>query len=166
MYAFKIHFLAYCSLWQPGVFNDSPLFNPVFIQIWLTHFAPCVVRKSAVLVWGANRRNSNNMNVKESLTCSVCYFESAGKCTILLWNCLSMYCIVTPKCIVLLFCGNNFIDVYCHMLTAAIEFMLRRSREIVLRILYALAWREIREACGTWLTFWSQNYFNFSTPCI
>jgi hypothetical protein len=31
--------------------------------------------------------------------------------------------------IVLLFCCNHFIDVYCHMLIAALEFMLCRSRE-------------------------------------
>ena len=37
--------------------------------------------------------------------------------------------------IVLLSCHNHFIDVYCHMLIAALEFMLRRSREIALRTL-------------------------------
>ena len=42
-------------------------------------------------------------------------------------------CIVTPTCTVLLFCHKHFIDVYCHMFIAALEFTLRRSREIVLR---------------------------------
>jgi len=52
----------------------------------------------------------------------------------------------------LLFCCNHFIDVYCHMLIAALEFMLRRSREIVLRTLYAHACHEIRATSGTWLS--------------
>ena len=39
---------------------------------------------------------------------------------------LTLCCIVTPSCIVLLFCRNHFIDVYRHMLIAALEFMLRR----------------------------------------
>ena len=151
IYAFKLHFLAYCSLWQPEAFTNFPLFNPVFIQIWLTHFASYVVRHSTVLMWDTNRRNNKNMNVKESLTCSVLHFESAGKCTIFFWNCLSICCIVTPICILLLFCGSHFIDVYCHMLTA-VEFMLRRSRELVLRILYAHVCREIRAACSTSLS--------------
>jgi len=38
------------------------------------------------------------------------------------------------------------------MLIAVVEFMLRRSGEIVLRILYAHACREIRTASGTWLS--------------
>jgi len=54
--------------------------------------------------------------------------------------------------IVLLFCRNHFIDVYCHMLIADVEFTLRRSREIVLRTLYAPACREMREASGTRLS--------------
>ena len=54
--------------------------------------------------------------------------------------------------IVLLFCRNHFIDVYRHMLTAALEFMLPRSRETALRTLYAHACREIRVASGTWLS--------------
>ena len=54
--------------------------------------------------------------------------------------------------IVLLFCHNHFIDVYCHMLIAALEFTLRRSRETVLRILYAHACREIRATSGMWLS--------------
>ena len=54
--------------------------------------------------------------------------------------------------IVLLFCRNHFNDVYCHMLIAALEFMLRRSREIVPRILHAHACREIRAASGAWLS--------------
>ena len=52
--------------------------------------------------------------------------------------------------IVLLFYRNHFIDVYCHMLVAALEFTLRRSREIVLRTLYAYACCENRVASGTW----------------
>ena len=54
--------------------------------------------------------------------------------------------------IVLLFCRNNFIDVYCHMLIAALEFTLCKSREIVLRTLYAHACCEIRVTSGTWLS--------------
>jgi len=38
------------------------------------------------------------------------------------------------------------------MLIAALEFMLRRSSETVLRTLYAHACREIRAASGTWLS--------------
>jgi len=38
------------------------------------------------------------------------------------------------------------------MLIAAVVFMLRRSREIVLRTLHAHACREIREASGTCLS--------------
>jgi hypothetical protein len=34
-----------------------------------------------------------------------------------------------PACTVLLLCFNHFIDVYCRMFIAAVEFMLRRSRE-------------------------------------
>ena len=60
--------------------------------------------------------------------------------------------IVTSSCIVLLFGRKQFIDVYCHMLIAALEFTLRRSREIVLRTLYAHACHGIRAACGTWLS--------------
>jgi len=41
------------------------------------------------------------------------------------------------------------------MLIAAPEFMLRTSRETVLRILYARACREIRAASGTWLSTYS-----------
>ena len=48
------------------------------------------------------------------------------------------------------FCHNHFIDVFCHMLIAALEFMLCRSRETVLRTLYAHDCREIRAASGTW----------------
>ena len=33
------------------------------------------------------------------------------------------------------FCRNHFIDVYRHIFIAALEFMLRRSREIALRTL-------------------------------
>jgi len=40
-------------------------------------------------------------------------------------------CIITPTCIVLLFCRNCFIDLYCPMFIRAVEFMLRSSREIV-----------------------------------
>jgi len=54
--------------------------------------------------------------------------------------------------IVLLFCCNHFIDVYYHMLIAALEFTLSKSKEIVLRTLYAHAYREIRAASGTWLS--------------
>jgi len=54
--------------------------------------------------------------------------------------------------IVLLFCRNHFINVYCHMLIAALVFMLRRSREIVLKILYSHACREMRVASGTRLS--------------
>jgi len=54
--------------------------------------------------------------------------------------------------IVLLFCRNHFIDVYCHMLIAALQFVLRRSSEIVLRTLYTHACREIRAASDTWLS--------------
>ena len=64
--------------------------------------------------------------------------------------------------IVLLLCRAHFIDVYRHMLIAALEFMLRRSREIVLRTLYAHACREIRAASGTWLTLWRRNFFFFN----
>ena len=67
--------------------------------------------------------------------------------------------IVTPTCIILPFCHNNFIDVYCHMFIAALEFMLRRSRETALRTLYAHACREIRAVSGTCLTLWRRNYF-------
>jgi len=38
------------------------------------------------------------------------------------------------------------------MLIAALEFMLRRSREIVLRTLHAHACHEIRAVCVTWLS--------------
>jgi len=38
------------------------------------------------------------------------------------------------------------------MLIAALEFMLRTSREIVLRTLHAHACREIRAASVTWLS--------------
>jgi len=34
-----------------------------------------------------------------------------------------------PAGIVLLFCRNYFIGVYCHMLIAALQFMLHRSWE-------------------------------------
>jgi hypothetical protein len=34
-----------------------------------------------------------------------------------------------PACTVLLLCYNHFIDLYCRMFIAALEFMLRRSRE-------------------------------------
>ena len=54
--------------------------------------------------------------------------------------------------IVVLFCRNHFIHVYCHMLTAALKFILRRSREIVLRTLHAHPCCEIRAASGTWLS--------------
>jgi len=54
--------------------------------------------------------------------------------------------------IALLFCHNHFIDVYCHMLISALEFILSRSREIILRTLYAHVCREIRAASGTWLS--------------
>jgi len=54
--------------------------------------------------------------------------------------------------IVLLFCRNHFIVVYCHMLIAALEFMLCRSRETVLRTLYGHACPEIRTASGAWLS--------------
>ena len=47
---------------------------------------------------------------------------------------------------------NHFIEVYCHTLIAAVVFMLRRSREIVLRTLYAHACREIRAASGKLLS--------------
>jgi len=57
-----------------------------------------------------------------------------------------------PAHSVLLFCRNHFIDVYRHMFIAALEFMLRRSREIVLRILYSHACHEIRAASGIWLS--------------
>jgi len=49
----------------------------------------------------------------------------------------------------LLFCCNHFIDVYCHTLIAAPEFMLRRSKEIALRTLYAHACHDIRAASVT-----------------
>ena len=54
--------------------------------------------------------------------------------------------------IVLLFCRNHFIEVYCHVLIAALEFMLCNSREIVLRTLHAHACHEIRAASRTWLS--------------
>jgi hypothetical protein len=54
--------------------------------------------------------------------------------------------------IVLLFCHNHFINVYCHMLIAALDFMLRRSRETVLRTLYAHACHEIRATSSTWIS--------------
>jgi len=60
--------------------------------------------------------------------------------------------IVTPTCIVLLFCCNHFIDVYCRMFIAALDLMLRWPREIVLRTLYAHACREIRATGGTRLS--------------
>ena len=56
--------------------------------------------------------------------------------------------IVTPLCILLLFCRNYFIAVYRHMLITAIQIMLRKSKEIVRRILYAHACSEIRAASG------------------
>jgi len=34
-----------------------------------------------------------------------------------------------PEGTVLLFCRNHFIDVYCHMFIAALEFMLHRYWE-------------------------------------
>ena len=37
-------------------------------------------------------------------------------------------CIAMPACSVLLFYRNNFIDAYRHMFSAAVEFMLHRSR--------------------------------------
>jgi hypothetical protein len=56
------------------------------------------------------------------------------------WSLLNQFhirqicCIVTSSYIVLLFCRNHFIDVYCHMLRiVALQFTLRRSREIVVR---------------------------------
>ena len=58
----------------------------------------------------------------------------------------------TSSCIVLLFCRNHFIDVYCHMLTAALEFTLRRSREIFLKTLYAHACRVNQS--GQWYCTW------------
>ena len=61
-----------------------------------------------------------------------------------------LYCYASV--IVLLFCRNHFIDVYCHTLISAVVFMLCRSREIVLRTLHAHAYREIRAASGTCLS--------------
>jgi len=55
---------------------------------------------------------------------------------------------VTPACSVLLCYRNRFIDVYHHLFIAALQFMLCRSREIVVRTLYAHACCKIRAACG------------------
>ena len=52
---------------------------------------------------------------------------------------------------VLLFYRNHFMDAYCHMWIAALEFVTQ-VKEIVLRTLYAHACREIRVANDTWLS--------------
>jgi hypothetical protein len=57
-----------------------------------------------------------------------------------------------PTGTVLLLGLNRFIDVYCHMFIAALEFMLTQVKGIALRILYAHACPEIRAASGTWLS--------------
>ena len=62
-------------------------------------------------------------------------------------HCIPYCCVVTPSCIVLPFCRNHFIDVYCHMVIAALEFMLRRLREIALRTLRT---RQPRNRSGQW----------------
>jgi hypothetical protein len=57
-----------------------------------------------------------------------------------------------PACTVLLLCFDYFIDVYCYLFNAALEFMLTQVKGIALRILYAHACREIRAASGTWIS--------------